>query len=161
MAHGGGGVAFLVGDFVGGAEDAEVARKTQEQLAVRDEVVGVGETVALDVGRVGIFGIWPPIIAFGGKVVEAAGAAGVARGDEGLGLDADGCFSGDYEPRALGGGEVKLGQSKEGEEGEHGDRVKRGSVRQTAPGASASGLLSLSTRAVQSRWSTGRPASTR
>jgi hypothetical protein len=53
--------------------------------------------------------------------VEAAGAAGVARGDQSLRLDADGNFSGGYEPRALDGGEVKLGQSKKGEEGEHGD----------------------------------------
>ena len=81
VAHGGRGVAFLVGDFVSGAEDAEVARKTQEQLAVRDKVVGVGETIALDVGRFGIFWVWPPIITFGGKVMQPAGAAGVARGD--------------------------------------------------------------------------------
>ena len=81
VAHGGRGVAFLVRDFVGGTENAEVARKTQEQLTVRDKIIGVGQTVALDVRRVGIFWVWPPIIPFGGKVMQPAGAAGVARGD--------------------------------------------------------------------------------
>lgn len=55
-----------------------MADEGQQELAVGDDVGGVGQAVALDVGG-GVRGIGPPVVAVGGEIVASAGAAGGAR----------------------------------------------------------------------------------
>jgi hypothetical protein len=50
------------------------------------EVGGVGEAVAADVGAGWIFGIGPPVVAFGVEVVRASGAALASGGGYGDGF---------------------------------------------------------------------------
>ena len=103
-----------------------------------DDVGGVGQAVALDVGGVGVRGIGPPVVAVGGEIVASAGAAGGAGGDEGRGVGGAGHRGGRDEARALRGGEIESGSDGgEREEGEQGQRKARTVGRAAGNGQAA------------------------
>lgn len=119
MLHAGGGETLVVRELIGGGERVEVPDEREEELAVGDEIVGVRQPVALDVGPRGIFWIGPPVIALRGEIVQPARAARIARGRDGLGRDGEGGIGLRDEARPLVSGEFEGGQDREGEEGEH------------------------------------------
>ena len=122
VLHGSGGVTFFAGHSVGCRERAKVTDESQQKLAVRDEIIGVGQAVALNVRRVGVFRVGPPIVAFGREIMEPAGTAGISRGNDGLGHDGEGDDGRLFEPGAFVGSEIKgVYQGGERKEGEHGD----------------------------------------
>ena len=62
----------------GGNQSGHLDAEANHRLAVLDKIIGVGHPIALDVGGLCIFGIWPPIIALREKVVLPACAPGAA-----------------------------------------------------------------------------------
>ena len=81
-----GGVTLVSGDPISGRQRVEGPDKRQHEVAMGDEIGGIGHPVALHIGPVGIRGIGPPIIAFGRPIVRASRAAGINGRDNRFGL---------------------------------------------------------------------------
>src|SRR4051812_38963294 len=55
---------FLVGDLVRARKVPEVTRESQEELPVSDKIVGVRQSIALNVRPSRVFRVGPPIVTF-------------------------------------------------------------------------------------------------
>ena len=115
-----------------------MADEGQQELAVGDDVGGVGQAVALDVGGVGVRGIGPPVVAVGGEIVASAGAAGGRGRRRGSWARRRAPSRGRDEAWALRGGEIESGSDGgEREEGEQGQRKARTVGRAAGNGQAA------------------------
>ena len=119
LAHGRLGETLVVRQIVSGGERADVAGKSKQQPAVREKIRGIRFTIAADVGAVGVRRVRPPIVALGGEIMRATGAAGIGDGGDGDRLGAERCFRERDDARKLLGGEAEAEQGGGEEHGEN------------------------------------------
>ena len=114
VTHRAGGEPLLTRHAPRGRQRADVPRHVEHEPAVRDEVVGIAQPVALDVRPAGVRRIRPPVVTLRGKVVRAARAARVDRRRDAPRLGLQGGLGHVDNPGTLERGEVKVGERQHG-----------------------------------------------